>query len=213
VRVYTDWHSPADAKAGLRERLTAAVADRLSVAIDFAVQAHGDQRRPTGAPYLEHLLEALEILVVGAGVTDPDVLTAAVLHDVLEDTDVPAAELADGFGPHVAELVGWVTIPDPRPGEDPRAVKVAALRRLAGAPRSAALVKLADRASNVQTLRNLGLAKQREYYQQTVDYIMPLAANEPWFAAWYQDWQSAHADLASGSPPDSSPHHQQRQQP
>ncbi len=196
MRIFTDWHTAAEAEAGLRERLPAATAERLADAVVYASLRHGDQRRLTGVPYLEHLLEALEILVVGAGVTDPDVLVAAVLHDVIEDTDATGDEIAERFGPRVAELVSWVTIPDARPGEDKTAIKEAALSRLAGAPRDAVVVKLADRASNVQTLRHLGPDRQRAYYAQTVAYIVPLAAGEPWFAAWYRDWQSAHADLA-----------------
>jgi (p)ppGpp synthase/HD superfamily hydrolase len=198
VRIFTDWHTSAQAEAGLRERLPSQVADQVMDAIEFAQVRHGDQRRPTGVPYLEHLLEALEVLVAGATVTDPEVLVATVLHDVLEDTDTTVAELAERFGPRVAELVGWVTIPKTGPGEDKQAVKRASLRRLTAAPGDALLVKLADRASNVQTLRNLSLDRQRSYYAQTVEYIVPLAAAEPWFAAWYRDWQAAHADLAAG---------------
>lgn len=198
MKLFTDWHTQADAETGLRERLPAQTADRLLEAIEFAQLMHGDQRRPTGAPYLEHLLEALEVLVTGAQVTDPDVLTSAVLHDVVEDTDCTNAQLAGRFGPRVAELVGWVTIPEPEPGADRLAVKQASLRRLAGAPRDAVLVKLADRISNVQTLRNLSPDRQRSYYAQTVSYIVPLAASEPWFADWYQDWQAAHFDLVAG---------------
>jgi guanosine-3',5'-bis(diphosphate) 3'-pyrophosphohydrolase len=197
VKNFIDWHTQAAAVAGMRERLPAQTIDRVAGAIEFAATKHGDQQRPTGAPYLEHLLEALEVLVVGAGVTDADVLAAAVLHDVVEDTPVGNDELAERFGPRVAELVGWVTIPEAGPGEDPAEVKEATLRHLAAAPKDAILVKLADRLSNVQTLRSLGPARQRAYYAQTVRYIVPLADADPFFAAWYRDWQAAHADLAN----------------
>lgn len=197
VRHFTNWHTAPAAVAGMRERLPAQTIDQVSEAITFAGDRHGDQLRPTGAPYLEHLLEALEILVTGACVTDPDVLSAAVLHDVIEDTATSPAELAERFGPRVAELVGWVTIPEPGPGQDRAAAKEASLARLGSAPRDALLVKLADRASNVQTLRNLDAERQRSYYAQTVRYIVPLADADPWFAAWYREWQAAHADLAA----------------
>jgi GTP pyrophosphokinase len=195
VKNFTAWHTPAAAAAGMRERLPAQTIDRVTEAVDFAVARHGDQQRPTGAPYLEHLLEALEVLVVGAGVTDIDVLSAAVLHDVVEDTPVSNDELAERFGPRVAELVGWVTIPETGPGENRAEVKEAALRKLAAAPKDAILVKLADRLSNVQTLRKLSEKRQRAYYAETVRYIVPLADADPFFAAWYKDWQAAHADL------------------
>lgn len=197
VEIYSHWHTLEVTEPALRERLPAHTVDQLADAIQFAVLQHGDQRRPTGVPYLEHLLEALEVLVAGAGVTDPDVLTAAVLHDVIEDTSCTGVMIAERFGSQVAELVQWVTIPEPGPGEDRWAVKHASLRRLAQAPRDAVLVKLADRVSNVQTLRNLAEDRQRTYYAQTVTYIIPLAADEPWFKSWYQTWQAEHADLAA----------------
>src|SRR5205814_9262137 len=93
--------------------------------------------------------------------------------------------------------VRWVTIPPTPPGGDAAATKEACLRGLAQAPRAAILVKLADRASNVQTLHNLPLPKQRSYYSQTVRLIIPLAAGEPWFAGWYSAWASAYAALAA----------------
>jgi GTP pyrophosphokinase len=198
VEVFTSWHDRAVAEREVRRLLPAATAEAVARAVEFAIRWHGDQRRPTGAPYLDHLLEALEVLLRGAGIKDRDVLCAAVLHDVVEDTPSTLAEISSEFGPGVAELVGWVTIPEVRPGEDKTAVKLTYLRRLAGAPRDAQLVKLADRASNVQTLRNLGPAKQRDYYAQTVTYIMPLASTDPWFARWYAQWQANHADLAAG---------------
>jgi len=192
MKTFTSWHSWADAEPGLSQRLPAEVVARLARAVEFARLHHGDQRRKTGVPYLEHLLEALEVLVEGAGIASPDVLVAAVLHDVVEDTPVTLDEVSAEFGPRVAELVGWVTIPALGPGE----TKLAYLRRLRDAPPDAVLVKLADRASNVQTLRNLRRPKQGPYYEQTVAYIVPLAADEPWFAAWYADWQAEFADLA-----------------
>ena len=201
VQLFTTWHTWQQAEPGLRERLPVGTVDRLRVAADFAAAHHGDQQRPTGAPYTEHLLEALEVLVRGAGVTDPEILCAAVLHDVVEDTSGTLEEISAVFGPRVAELVGWVTIPEPGPGQDKASVKEEYLRGLRRAPHDAILIKLADRASNAQTLRNLPAARQGLYYAQTVEHIVPLAAGEPWFADWYADWEAAFADLAEPGPP------------
>ncbi len=200
METFTSWHTWPAAEPGLTRRLPAGVTAEIARAVELATEHHGDQRRKTGVPYLEHLLEAVQVLVEGAGVTDSDVLVAAVLHDVVEDTPCTLADVAAEFGPPVAELVRWVTIPDSGPGEDRRAVRQAHLRRLRDAPRKARLVKLADRMSNVQTLRNLRLSEQGPYYEQTVAYIVPLAAGEPWFAAWYADWQAEFADLAESRP-------------
>ncbi len=194
MELYTNWHDWPHAEPELRGLLPEATCDAVSLAVRFATRFHGDQRRPTGAPYLEHLLEALEVLVRGAGVTDPGVLCAAVLHDVVEDTACTVADVRREFGDRVADLVGWVTIP--QADGDRKAAKEAYLEGLAQAPDDAILVKLADRASNVQTLRKLSLPRQREYYAQTVRYIVPLAASRDWFAAWYASWQEEHRDLA-----------------
>lgn len=195
MELFTNWHTWAQAEPGLRDLLPAVTCDAIDKAVRFALRYHGDQRRPTGAPYLEHLLEALEVLVRGARVTDEAVLCAAVLHDVVEDTSCTVADVRAAFGDEVAELVSWVTIPDAH-GADKKAVKETYLSGLTSAPEAAILVKLADRASNVQTLRNLSLTRQREYYAQTVRYIMPLAGSRDWFAAWYASWQQEHRDLA-----------------
>ena len=193
MELYTNWHTWPQAEPQLRALLPAATCDEVAKAVEFATGCHGDQRRPTGAPYLEHLLEALEVLVRGAGVTDPGVLCAAVLHDVVEDTPCTQADVRREFGERVADLVGWVTIPET--DGDRKAAKEGYLKGLRAAPADAILVKLADRASNVQTLRNLDPARQREYYAQTVTYIMPLAASRNWFATWYASWQEEHRDL------------------
>ena len=195
MELFTDWHTWPQAEPELRRLLPADTCDRLGEAVTFALRFHGDQRRPTGTPYLEHLLEALEVLVRGAGVTDPDVLCAAVLHDVVEDTPCTIAGVRAAFGERVAELVSWVTKPEAEAGADKKAVKEAYLERLADAPGDAILVKLADRVSNVQTLRNLALPKQREYYAQTVKYIVPLAASRDWWSLWYASWEEVHRDL------------------
>jgi guanosine-3',5'-bis(diphosphate) 3'-pyrophosphohydrolase len=195
VEVFLGWHDWATAEPELGELVPVDTVKAVGSAVEFATRWHGEQRRPTGAPYLEHLLEALEVLVKGAGVHNRGVLCAAVLHDVVEDTPCTIAQVEDAFGPRVAELVGWVTIPEST-AEDKQRVKVAYLRHLAEAPPEAKLVKLADRVSNVQTLRNLAPQKQRSYYAQTVTYIVPLAQDFPWFAAWYAAWERAHADLA-----------------
>ena len=90
-----------------------------------------------------------------------------------------------------------MTKPEPADGADRKAAKESYLEQPAGTrPDDAVLVKLADRASNVQTLRNLGLARQREYYAQTVRYIIPLAEPRDWWAGWYSIWRAEHRDLA-----------------
>lgn len=195
MELFTNWHTWPQTEPELRGLLPASTCEAVAKAVEFAMRYHGDQRRPTGAPYLEHLLEALEFLVRGAGVTDPDVLRAAVLHDVVEDTPCTTGDVRAAFGNRVADLVDWVTIPEHEDGADRKAAKESYLKSLRGAPDDAVLVKLADRASNVQTLRNLSPAKQREYYAQTVSYLIPLAEARGWWGVWYSAWREEHRDL------------------
>ncbi|MBA8954657.1 HD domain-containing protein [Actinomadura namibiensis] len=198
MEMFTSWRTWDEARAGLADAgLDERVVATLERAAEAAARWHGDQRRPTGAPYLEHLLEALEVLVRGAGVTDPDMLAAALLHDVVEDTDATVADVEAVFGEGVAELVDWLTKP-PAAGADrqaKRAAKAAYLRRLGDAPERAVLVKLADRVSNVQTLDRMAPDFQRRYYAETVTYILPLAEPHPWFAGWYAAWRDRFAAL------------------
>lgn len=186
--IYTSWKTWPQAEAGLRATLPEAVVARIAEAARFAIDAHGEQRRPTGVPYLEHLLEALEIAVVGAGVTDPEVLEAIVLHDVVEDTPRTIAEIGDRFGQPVAELVAWVTKPPTPPGADKAEVKRAYLESLAGAPDRAVLVKLADRVSNVQELHRMPEDFQARYRSETLRHVVPLAERHPWFRAWFAEF-------------------------
>ncbi|WP_433215102.1 HD domain-containing protein [Dactylosporangium sp. CS-047395] len=176
-------------RARFGERLEESTLDKLDVAVAFAVERHGEQRRPAGEPYVEHLLEALEVLVDAIGVRDADTLRAAVLHDVVEDTDTTIDEVRARFGERVAELVGWVT-----KSEDRQLY----LQSLRNAPDAALAVKLADRLSNVQRLRTHPRPEKRaSYYRETVATIVPLAAGRGWFEEWYRDWQEEHADLSS----------------
>ncbi|GAB3978406.1 hypothetical protein GCM10029978_071030 [Actinoallomurus acanthiterrae] len=193
MEIFTTWRTWEQARAALASwPVDLATLDR---AADVALRRHGDQTRPTGAPYVEHLLEALEVLVRGVGVTETDLLVTALLHDVVEDTPATLADVEAEFGPVVGELVDWVTKPPVRGKAAKRAAKVSYLRRLRDAPREAILVKLADRVSNVQTLDRMPLDFQRRYHAETVTYIVPLAAGEPWFAAWFADWQERFAHL------------------
>ena len=83
------------------------VLPRLLEALDFAAQRHSAQRRkgPDAAPYVNHLIEVAMLCATVGGVEDVEVLIAAVLHDVLEDTPTSAAEVEERFGARVRELV------------------------------------------------------------------------------------------------------------
>lgn len=173
-----------------QQRLPEETLADLDAAVTLAVDCHGDQTRPAGEPYVEHLLEALTALVDGVGATDRDMLCAAILHDVVEDTPCTLAEVRQRFGERVASLVDWVTKPDSDGRASAEEARADYLTRLRSAPIDAVMVKLADRLSNVQRLdTHPRQAKQRSYYRETVNSILPLAEADPWFEQWYGSWK------------------------
>lgn len=186
----------SDLRPALAYRLPETTLAALDPALEFAAARHGDQRRPAGEPYAEHLLETVDVLVNGPGVTDRDVLVAGFLHDVVEDTAATPGEVREGFGPRVAGLVKGVTAPAPVPGEPKSAARLRYLASLRDAPDDVVLLKLADRLSNVQRLdTHPRPVKRASYYAETVEHLLPLAARHPWYEAWYAAWRSRFAGL------------------
>ncbi|MFF4579803.1 HD domain-containing protein [Streptomyces sp. NPDC001373] len=199
-RVFGTWHDWDTARRQLAVVAPEVSVRRLGEAVAFAEEAHGDQKRPAGEPYVEHLLEVVEVLVSGVGVRDEDLLVAAVLHDVVEDTDRTAKEVGARFGPRVEAWVGWVTKPEPGADEDPAEVRNRYLQSLRGAPPEVLLLKLADRYSNVQRLdTHPRPEKRRSYYRETCRHLMPLAAGVPWFEAAFAEWRESYRHLEDGA--------------
>ena len=76
----------------------------IKEAVEFAVEAHrGAVRKGTRIPYIVHPLEAA--VIVGSVTEDEELIAAAILHDVLEDTDASEEEVSSRFGDRVADLV------------------------------------------------------------------------------------------------------------
>src|ERR1039458_758611 len=110
--------------------------DRAHAAASGSHDRHGRCQQHSSANDCQHRMhysQALERVGRLRELTSPDVLIAAVLHDVVEDTHCTLAEITAAFGSQVALLVCWVTIPPAGSGQDRGAVKEPYLRRLAGA--------------------------------------------------------------------------------
>ncbi|MCZ4126174.1 HD domain-containing protein [Streptomyces sp. H39-S7] len=137
-----------------------------------AAEWHQGQRRRSGDPYVTHPLAVAQI-VADLGM-DHHTVCAALLHDLLEDTEYPADRLAGEFGPDIADLVAAVS--------DATAVQQA-LTALNAAPaaaisardRAVLVLKLADRLHNMRTVRFLDRARQHVKAQQTLDLQAPVA--------------------------------------
>lgn len=213
MRRFHSWSNWPAARAALAGRLPAAVTGRLGQAYRFAAGWHGAQVRPGGEPYVEHLLETLEILLdSGAGEVDAGnlgagapSLVAALLHDVVEDTPCSIEDVRHRFGPDVAERVAWLT--KPLAGVDgPGAERERYLDRFAEAPTPVLAVKLSDRYSNVQRLHTHPVPdRRRDYYRETVEVFLPLASRIPYFHALFAEWAETYRYLAADPSQERSP--------
>ena len=123
-------------------------------ALTFATAAHaavGQLRKYTNEPYVVHPIEVAGIVSKVPGATD-EMIAAAYLHDVVEDTGVTIELIRKEFGDEVAELVGWLTDVS-RPDHGNRAQRKAVDRaHTAGAPAAAQTIKLADLISNTRSI-------------------------------------------------------------
>jgi GTP diphosphokinase / guanosine-3',5'-bis(diphosphate) 3'-diphosphatase len=140
----------------------------LLKALAFAAHKHRDQRRKDAeaSPYINHPIALADVLVNEGGVSDVEVLCAALLHDTVEDTATTHEELAGAFGPRIARIVAEVT--------DDKALAKAERKRLqvehaAALSREAKLVKLADKICNLRDVAqrppaSWDLARRREYF-------------------------------------------------
>lgn len=126
----------------------------LDRAIVFAVKAHaGTERRGKGFPYIVHPMEAVEI--VATITPDQELLAAAALHDVVEDTDFTADDIRREFGDRIANLVvaeSDVFVDGVSEEDSWHARKQAAIDRLAKAPHDAKIVAMGDKLSNMRAI-------------------------------------------------------------
>ena len=139
-------------------------------AISFAARAHqGQLRKDRATPYVAHVLRVGTIVRHVFGLDDPRILTAAFLHDTIEDTTTDFDDLEEGYG---AEIAGWVALltKDMRLPEAER--EKAYLEGLDQAPWQVKAAKLADLLDNLLDSQSLppdkkgrSREKQRHYYE------------------------------------------------
>jgi uncharacterized protein (UPF0147 family) len=124
---------------------------RLTKALLYAAEAHRNQRRKGAAqePYLNHLVEVLDLVVHATDGTDMDIVMAALLHDVVEDTSTSYEDVAANFGERVAQIVRESSDDMSLPKTERRRARIAAMPLKS---REARLVKIADVISNLRAI-------------------------------------------------------------
>lgn len=131
-----------------------AIGNALALVLDaasFAADRHRQQRRKDidASPYINHPLALARILAVEGGISDPQVIAAALLHDVVEDTETSQAEIEARFGALVAKIVAEVTDDKSKTKAERKRLQV---EKAASKSPEAKLVKLADKISNLRDI-------------------------------------------------------------
>lgn len=139
----------------------------LLKALRYASQKHSDQRRKNAkaSPYINHPIQVAQILWDVAGVRDHSLLVAAILHDIIEDTDATAAEVKAEFGEEVLALVLEVTDDKSLPKPTRKQLQV---EHASHKSDKAKLLKIADKISNVGDIihwppKDWSLERRQEY--------------------------------------------------
>ena len=150
--------------------------DQIQKAFEFADSHHEGQYRASEEPYIIHPIEVAKILAEFKA--DTHTIMAALLHDVLEDTDVTAQEIEEKFGSDVLKLVNGVTklgklefkSKEDRQAENFRKMFISMAEDV-----RVILLKLADRLHNMRTLNHMPINKQKRIAQETLEIFAPLA--------------------------------------
>lgn len=150
--------------------------DKITRAYHLADDAHKDQKRISGTPYITHPL-AVATTVAGMQM-DTDSICAALLHDVVEDTSYSREDITNLFGEQVSLLVDGVTKLDKIEFSNKEERDMENLRKMFLAMASdirVIIIKFADRMHNLSTLISMSEEKQREKARETLSVFAPLA--------------------------------------
>jgi len=149
---------------------------QINKAYDFACEAHSGQYRSSGDPYVTHPIAVASIL--GSFRMDEDSLTAAMLHDVMEDSGIPKSVIEKKFNKEVADLVDGVSKLNTLTISSKTESQAENLQKMVLAMSKdirVIVVKLADRLHNMRTLLYLDREKQLRIAKETLEIYAPIA--------------------------------------
>ncbi|MDB3883535.1 bifunctional (p)ppGpp synthetase/guanosine-3',5'-bis(diphosphate) 3'-pyrophosphohydrolase [Candidatus Marinimicrobia bacterium] len=148
----------------------------IQSALDFSVRMHEGQKRKSGLPYVSHCIDVANILLDWN--MDYTTIISALLHDVVEDTDVSLEDIDKEFGSDVAFLVDGVTKIDHiafRSQEHKQAENFTKLFLSLAKDLRVIIIKFADRLNNMETIEYLSSKKRKEIASETKEIFVPLA--------------------------------------
>ena len=150
--------------------------DLLTRAFRFAAAAHGGQQRRSGEDFIHHPYGVA--LILASLRLDGDTIAAALLHDVVEDTDTSLDEVREEFGDEIAQLVDGVTKLTRVQFQSREQAEAENYRKMVVAMAEdvrVILIKLADRLHNMRAIEYLGKQKQIQKAKETLEVYAPLA--------------------------------------
>ncbi len=165
-----------DFKKKLQKYLNSYQIKKIEKAFSVAKKAHSGQKRKSGENYITHPLDAA-IYLAEYGL-DHETIMAAILHDVIEDTETSLEDLSKDFGKTVAELVDGVSKLDKINFESKEEADAANLQKMILAMSNdirVLLIKLADRRHNLSTINVLDKYKAKRIAKETLEIYAPLA--------------------------------------
>ena len=149
--------------------------NEIRLAFEFALTAHGNQRRKSGEPYITHPLEVARICYEEMGLGYKSVI-AALLHDVVEDTPVTLEQVDKQFGNKIAKIVDGLTKLDGLYNvESPQAENFKKVLSTLVDDVRVILIKMADRLHNLRTIDSMPKHKQLKIAAETTYIYAPLA--------------------------------------
>ena len=143
-------------------------------AYELAVDAHQKQRRKSGEPYILHPIEVARICVEEIGL-GPTAIISALLHDVVEDTDITLEYITKEFGPKISMIVDGLTKFDELDSDSPQAENFKKILSTMSKDVRVVLIKMADRLHNMRTLGSMPPHKQLKIASETNYIYAPLA--------------------------------------
>jgi GTP pyrophosphokinase len=160
----------------LRSRYTEKDLETINSAFEMAATGHISQKRKSGEPYITHPLSVA--IYLSDLSMDIETITAALLHDLIEDTDITYEDINNAFGEDVANIVDGVTKLDRIKYNTKEEAKADAIRKMVVAMSKdirVLILKLADRLHNIETLEYLNDWKQEKIANETLYVYAPLA--------------------------------------